>query len=150
MNQGMVVPADTDTQQSNSLLDLYKSDIPSPPYRLIVPTRGVYSESMMGQCDACEKIKPDSSQDWTKFTSDKPTAINAVAPPVPTNTSYQPTVKDFAAPIVNLQNAPAMPDPGAGLKGVTELLSKADIFNDVTGLSKNQANAIKTFLSNQE
>lgn len=60
--------------------------------------------------------------------TDDPTAINAIAPPVPTNTTYQPTVKDSAASILDFQNAPAMPDPGAGLKVVVELLSRAGIF----------------------
>ena len=151
VNQNLIVATTTDEgESSNSLLDLYKPDMPSPPYRLSVPSRGVYSESIIGQCDSCEKVKPDSSQDWTKFTTDEPTAINAVTPPVPIITDYKPETKDFAAPIINLQNAPTMPNPGAGLQGVTELLGKSGIFQDVTGLSENQKNAMATYQSNQQ
>jgi hypothetical protein len=48
-----------------------------------MPPRGVYSEAMMGVCDACEKSKPESSQGWTKFTTDESTAISAIQPPTP-------------------------------------------------------------------
>lgn len=132
------------------LLDHYKPENPSPPFRLSVPTKGIYSESMIGACDSCEKLKPDSSQDWTKFTTDEPTQINAVTPPVPTITDWKAAFKDLATPMISIQNAPAAPDPGVGLAGVTELLGKAGIFKDITGLDANQQNAIKTLMSNNE
>ena len=150
VNQNMIVPTSTDDgETSNSLLDLYKPDMPSPPYRLSVPSKGVYSESIIGQCDSCEKVKPDSSQDWSKFATDEPTSINPVQPVVPTTTDYKPQTKDFAAPMINLQNAPTIPDPGAGLKGITDLLGKSGIFADATGLAGNQQNARATYDSNQ-
>ena len=103
VNQNMIVPTTSaEGVASNSLLDLYKPEMPSPPYRLSVPSRGVYSESIIGQCDSCEKVKPDSSQDWTKFTTDEPTAINPVQTVVPTITNYDPKTKDFAQPMINL------------------------------------------------
>ena len=49
-----------------------------------------------------------------------------------------------------MQNAPAAPGPGAGLAGLSELLGKAGIFKDITGLDANQQNALKTLLSNNE
>jgi len=152
VDQSMIVrePAEGEPEPDTTLLDFYRPETPPPPYRLSVPSRGVYSEAMMGACDACEKVKPDSSQDWTKFTTDEPTAINAIQPPVPQVTTYQPTVKDFATPMISIQNAPSNPDPGAGLAGITELLGKAGVFKDITGLDANQQNAIKTYLSNQE
>ncbi|KAK6527387.1 hypothetical protein TWF281_010567 [Arthrobotrys megalospora] len=133
-----------------SLLDLYRPEIPPSPYRISVPSRGVYSESIMGNCDSCEKLKPDSSQDWTKFTTDEPTAINAVQPPQIQNTTYNPAVKDFSTPMISIQNAPTAPDPGAGLAaaGLTELLGKAGIFKDITGLDQNQKNAMATYTAN--
>ncbi|KAH8601094.1 hypothetical protein B0O99DRAFT_667549 [Bisporella sp. PMI_857] len=151
VNQSLIVASDDEEcGSSESLLDHYRSDLLPPPYRMSVPTRGVYSEAMIGNCDSCEKVKPDSSQDWTKFTADEPTAIAAVAPPVPTISQYQASFKDFAPPMVSIQNAPAAPDPGIGLKAVTELLGKANIFQDITGLDANQQNAMQTYLSNQE
>ena len=152
VNQSMIITTTNQAgEASNSLLDLYKPDMPPPPYRLSVPSKGVYSEGIMGQCDSCEKVKPDSSQDWAKFTTDEPTAINALTPASAQITDYEAKQpKDFAAPIINLQNAPSMPAPGAGLSGITELLGKSGIFKDVTGLDQNQKNAMATYLSNQE
>ncbi|KAH6850677.1 hypothetical protein B0I37DRAFT_428923 [Chaetomium sp. MPI-CAGE-AT-0009] len=132
-----------------SLLDHYKSELMPPPYRLSVPSRGVYSEAIMGQCDSCEKVQPDTSQDWTKFQTDEPTAVAAVTPPVPTITNYQPTIKDFAPPLVAIQNTPALPDPAAGLRAATELLGKTGLFQDVTGLSANQKNALEALVASQ-
>ncbi|KAK6501434.1 hypothetical protein TWF481_009272 [Arthrobotrys musiformis] len=138
---------------ASSLLDLYRPEIPPPPYRISVPSKGVYSESMMGNCDSCEKLKPDSSQDWTKFTTDEPTAINALqAPTVQAPTVYNPTVKDLTTPIINIQSAPTAPDVGAGLKsaGLLEVLGKSGAFQDITGLTGNQANTASTYKANIE
>ncbi|MEP7257162.1 MAG: papain-like cysteine protease family protein, partial [Flavitalea sp.] len=133
-----------------TLFDHYKPLTPVPPYRISVPTKGVFLEAVQGQCDACEKIKENSAQDWTKFTTDEPTSIATLTPPMPTITDWKAAFKDFAAPIINIQNAPAEPAPGAGLTGLSELMGKAGIFKDVTGLDANQQNVIRTYLSNQE
>jgi hypothetical protein len=117
-----------------SLLDQYKPLLPSPPYRLSVPTRGVYMEAVRGSCDSCEKVKPDSSQDWTRFTTDEPTSIATVQPPVPTATDYKAAFQQLANPLVAIQNAPAAPDPGSGLAAATDLLGKSGLFKDITGL----------------
>ncbi|KAH6868978.1 hypothetical protein B0T10DRAFT_501963 [Thelonectria olida] len=154
VNQALVVassPSDGgDEIPPESLLDHYKSDLMPLPYRLSVPSRGVYSEALMGKCDSCEKVQPNSSQDWTKFQTDEPTAIAAVTPPVPTITNYQPTIKDFAPPLVAIQNTPALPDPAIGLRAATELLGKTGLFQDITGLSANQKNALEAFVTSQE
>ena len=133
-----------------TLFDHYKPLTPVPPYRISVPSKGVFLEAVQGQCDACEKVKENSAQDWTKFTTDEPTSIATVTPPVPTITDWKAAFKDFAAPIINIQNAPAEPAPGAGLAGLSELMGKAGVFKDVTGLDANQQNVIRTYLSNQE
>lgn len=133
-----------------SLLDHYQPLTPVPPYRISVPTRGVFLEAVQGACDACEKIKPNSSQDWTKFTTDEPTSILPVTTPVPTITDWKAAFKDFASPMINIQNAPATPAPGAGLASVQELLGKSDVFKDITGLDATQQNVLKTYLSNQD
>jgi hypothetical protein len=133
-----------------SLFDHYKPLTPVPPYRISVPSRGIFLEAIQGACDACEKIKENSSQDWTKFPTDEPTPVMPVTPPVPTITDWKAAFKDFAPPLINIQNAPAMPAPGAGLAGLSELLGKAGIFKDVTGLDATQQNVMRTYLSNQE
>lgn len=135
---------------SEALFNHYKPLTPAPPYRISVPNRGVFLEAVQGSCDACEKVKPNSSQDWDKFKTEEPTAIAPVITPTPVVTDWKAVFKEFAQPIVNIQNAPAIPDPGAGLAGMTELLGKAGVFNDITGLQGNQQNAMRTYLSNQE
>lgn len=133
-----------------SLLDHYRPSEPTPPFRVSVPSRGVFLEAVKSYCNACEPVEEDTSQDWTKFTTDEPTPISPLVAPTPVVTNYTPTYKDFAPPMVNIQNAPSEPAPGAGLAGLNDLLGKSGIFNDITGLQGNQANAIKTLQSNNE
>lgn len=122
-----------------------------PPYRLSVPSKGVFAEAVQGACNACEKIETERLQDWSRYPiGDEPPAINAVNVPTPAVADWNAAFKDFAAPIVNVQNAPGAPAPGAGLAELSELLGKAGVFKDITGLDANQQNAIKTYLSNQE
>jgi hypothetical protein len=105
----------------------------------------------MGACNSCEKIETERMQDWSQYPiGDEPPAISPVNVPTPAVTDWQAAFKDFAAPIVNVQNAPAAPAPGAGLAGLSQLLGQAGVFKDITGLDANQQNAIKTFLSDQE
>lgn len=137
-------------EQEIPLLDYYKPFTPVPPYRISIPTKGVFMEAIMGQCDACEMVKENSSQDWDRFTTEETTSIQPIITPTPTVTAYNPQYKDFASPMINIQNAPDAPQPGVGFNQLTELLGKAGVFNDVTGLSGTQENAIKTYLSNQE
>lgn len=140
---------DLDTEKI-TLLDHYKPLTPVPPYRISVPTKGVFAEAVMGACDACEREKEKSSQDWTKFTTEEPTPIAPIITPTPTITDWKAAWKDFAPPLINIQNAPATPEPGAGLTGITELLGKSGVFKDITGLDATQQNVIRTYLSNQE
>lgn len=141
---------DEGVEQEVTLFDHYQPLTPVPPYRVSVPTRGVFMEAVQGACDACEKVKENSSQDWDKFQTEQPTPIGTITPVTPVVTDWKAAFKDFATPIVNIQNAPAAPEPGAGLAGLSELMGKAGIFKDITGLDANQQNAIKTYLSNQE
>ena len=150
VDRSFIIKIEDRDSTSNPLLDFYKPDSPPPPYRMSIPTKGVYSESMMGACDSCEKVKANSSQDWTKFNTDEATPINAVTPPTPEVTTYNPSTKDFSTPIVSIQNAPTAPSPGAGLAGVTDVLAKAGIFKDITGLDANQRSAMEAYLGNTE
>lgn len=133
-----------------TLFDHYRPLTPTPPYRISVPTRGVFAEAVQGSCNACEKVEDQTSQDWEKFKTEEPTAIGTVTVPTPEATDWKAAFKDFATPIVNIQNAPAAPAPGAGLAGVSDLLGKSGIFKDITGLDGNQKNVMATYQSNQE
>jgi Papain-like cysteine protease AvrRpt2 len=133
-----------------TLFDHYKPLTAVTPYRVSVPTPGVFAEAVQGQCNACEKIETDRLQDWSRFPIDEPTPIAPVSLPTPTPQDWQAAWRDFAQPMVNIQNAPGLPAPGAGLAGLSDALTKSGVFKDITGLDANQLNAMKTYLSNQE
>ena len=147
VNRSYLVEGDDPGQ---GLLDHYRPSSPIPPFRISVPTRGSYAEVIQGACDACEKVEPNTSQDWTKFGTDEPTPIMPVAPATPVVTDWRAAFKDFASPLVSIQNAPSAPAPGAGLTGLSDLLGKSDTFKDITGLQGNQSNAMATYQSNQD
>ncbi|MEU0485712.1 N-acetylmuramoyl-L-alanine amidase [Streptosporangium sp. NPDC006013] len=149
VSQSLIIERESPVSASD-LRDQYEPESAVPPYRLSVPTRGVYMEAVMGQCDACEMVKPNSSQDWDRFRADEPTAINAVTTPTPQRVDWRAVWAQFASPLVAMQVAREAPAPGAGLAGLSDALTKAGSFADVTGLAANQSNAMQTFLSNQE
>jgi len=134
-----------------TLLDHYQPLTPIEPYRISVPTRGVFCEAVQGACNACERIETERLQDWNKFPNpDEPTPIATITAPTPVVTDWKAAFKELAPPIVNIQNAPAAPVPGEGMAALTDLFGKSGVFKDITGLEGNQANVIKTYLSNQE
>ena len=127
---------------SESLFDYYMVSA-SDPINISVPTKGVYAEAMMGACNSCEE--KDESRFWRWEESpipDSPTAIN----PISTDSrradpgNLQPA--PLSNPVVNIQNAPNVPDP-TGLASTLSLLGKGDSFRDITGLSQNQTNALE-------
>jgi hypothetical protein len=63
---GIHIDPRVDTQQegAGNLRDLYAADSP-PPIRISVPTRGVYAEAIMGNCEACEQIDDSRYWRWT-------------------------------------------------------------------------------------
>ena len=128
-------------------IDLYQHYYQDPldQVRISLPTKGVFAEAVMGKCNSCEK--KDETRFWRWEESpvpDSPTAINTITTPVPQNTQPNLQAKDFAAPIINLQNAPAIPDP-QGYGGLLQLLNNPNIFRDLTGLNENQKNALAAF-----
>ncbi|HAS45053.1 MAG TPA: hypothetical protein DCS93_31515 [Microscillaceae bacterium] len=136
--------------KSIDLLAHYQPTTPKSPFRVSVPTRGVYAEAVQGACNSCEKI--DESRHW-RFTEvpcgDEPTAIQ----PISTDSRYVDPgnlqAKDLPPNIVNFQNVPAAPDP-TGLNAALNVLSNPDLFRDITGLDANQANAISALLATQK
>ncbi|RAP36984.1 peptidase C39 [Legionella quinlivanii] len=127
---------------SDSLFDYYMVSA-TDPISISVPTKGVYAEAMMGRCNSCEE--KDESRFWRWEESpipDSPTAIS----PINTESrredpgNLQPV--PLANPVVNIQNAPNVPDP-TGIAGTLSLLGKGDSFRDITGLSQNQTNALE-------
>ena len=131
-----------DPKNPATLLDAYAPLTPPAPMRISVPTKGVFAEAVMGSCNSCETIDDTRFWRWDEAPcGDEPTAIQSPStdtrwtPPPPT------TPTAFPNPIINLQNAPQMPDP-SGLQQAMSILGKADTFRDLTGLSGTQAAAM--------
>jgi hypothetical protein len=138
--------------EQTSLLDHYKPLTPAPPYRVSVPTRGVFAEAVMGACNSCEKWDESRYWKWEEHPiPEEPTPIAPIETRAPQRTepgAMTPTA--FPTPMINIQNAPTAPEPGATLTGALGLLGKSDIFKDITGLDQTQKNALQAMLSNQE
>ncbi|XXF75338.1 hypothetical protein P2318_19950 [Myxococcaceae bacterium GXIMD 01537] len=118
-------------------------------FRLSVPTPGVFAEAVRGACNACERIDDTRFWRWEQSPIDEPTAINAVS----TDSRYQApqdtTPTALPQPIVNIQNAPAAPDPtGAG--ALLTALTQTSPFANLTGLDQNQKNALAALTTNTE
>jgi len=124
------------------LLAHYAPSTPIPPTRVSLPTRGVFAEAVMGECNACEQIDDTRLWRWDVATVDEPTAIEALSTntrrsePLDTKPTALPT------PIVSIQNAPVVPDP-AGVGAIAGVLGQP--FADAMGLAGTQANAAAAY-----
>lgn len=125
-----------------NLLDHYKPTTPIAPFRISVPTKGVFAEAVMGACNSCEKIDDTRFWKWEEHPIPDPTAINPITAPTPQYQAQDMRAKDFAQPIVNIQNAPQVPDY-KGLDAVQGVVNAP--FKDITGLDGNQRNANNAF-----
>ncbi|WP_437625314.1 hypothetical protein [Sorangium sp. So ce1151] len=144
--QGAIVYEEAD------LLARYQPLTPVPPFRVSVPTRGVFAEAVMGACNSCEK--KDETRFWRWEESplpDQPPSVSPVEtrPPEradPGNVTPTP----YPTPLVSIQTVPAAPEPGSTLAGALNLLGKSELFKDITGLEQNQKNAATAMTSNQD
>jgi len=130
-------------RKETDLFEYYRPTTKPDPFRISVPTKGVYAESVMGKCNSCEEI--DESRHW-RFEEvpcgTKPTPIAEVSTASRASETGDLSTKDFPSSIIAMQTAPNAPDP-TGLSGAIDLLGKSGVFKDMTGLAGNQANAIK-------
>jgi hypothetical protein len=130
-----------DAENPIDLLEHYAPNTPMEPLRVALPTRGVYAEAVMGACNSCE-LK-DEARFWRWEESPIPDSPPAILPTSTDTRRAEPPdlgVKDFPAPIIAMQSAPAAPDP-AGVAGVLQLLGQSGIFRDMAGLEGTQRNA---------
>lgn len=130
-----------------SLLDFYQPLTPADPFRISLPTRGTYAESVMGACNSCEHI--DESRFWrineVPFDSE-PTSIQPISTDSRRADPGNLQAKAMESPVINIQNAPAAPDP-TELGAAIDLMGKSGIFENMTGLDANQANALAALQS---
>lgn len=132
---------DQSVEEPVDLLEHYQPNTPIEPVRIALPTRGVYAEAVMGACNSCEM--KDEARFWRWEESPIPDSPTPILPVSTDTRRAEPpdlTPKDLAAPIIAMQNAPAVPDP-TGLAGALQLLGQGGIFRDITGLEGTQKNA---------
>ncbi len=132
-----------DVEDPVDLLEHYQPTTPVEPFRLALPTRGVFAESVMGSCNSCER--KDESRFWRWEESPCPDDPTPIAPVSTESRRAEPpdlTAKDFPSPIIAMQTAPAAPDP-TGLSSALSLLGKAGIFENLAGVEGTQRNALE-------
>lgn len=121
-------------------------DDPPDPLRISMPTKGVYAEAVMGKCNSCEE--KDETRFWRWEESPVPDSPSTQILPLNADTRRADPgnlqAKDFPNPVVNIQNAPSVPDP-TGLQNLMQALAKGDAFRDLTGLNQNQLNALAVY-----
>jgi acetyl esterase/lipase len=130
-------------ESEGDLIDLYAVDNP-PPMRVSVPTRGVYAEAILGDCNSCEEIDDSRYWRWTDAGMLEPPEIAPVDTGTRTDGEDDLTPTPLPKPLVSIQNAPELPTP-TGLGEVFKLLAKGDTFTDITGLEGTQKNARAAF-----
>lgn len=126
-----------------TLLEHYDPQLPAPPSRVSLPTRGVFAEAVMGDCNACEEIDDTRFWRWEESPIDEPPALDMAALASRRSEPNYGTPTPFPTPIVNIQNAPQAPEP-AGVKSALDAITKQS-FADITGLAGTQANAAAAF-----
>jgi hypothetical protein len=96
-----------------------------------LPTRGVFAEAKLGQCNSCEVKDVTRFWDWSK----SPCPCSA-----PDITNIQPGSRaqgvdtrpsPLTSPVLNIVNPPSAPDP-TGMAAGLNLLGTAEIFRDMS------------------
>jgi hypothetical protein len=99
-----------------------------------VPTGGLFAEAVLGRANAGEKL--DMTRFWNWQDSPIPIVASEIAP-IAAGSRSEPddTVPgQLGAPILNIMNAPAMPDP-QGLSSALAAVQNGNMFRDMSGLA---------------
>jgi len=98
-----------------------------------LPTRGVFAEAKLGQCNASEPIDNTRFWDWQQSPIPHLAPDIAAAQPV-TPAPHAPDLgpTPFPQSLVNIVNPPAAPDP-SGLAAALSTLATPNIFRDMSG-----------------
>ena len=108
-----------------------------------LPTRGVFAEAVMGNCNACETIDDSRFWRWEESPIDEPPAIEPASTATRRTEPATVTPTPFGTPIVAMQPPADIPDP-AGVAAALAALGKSS-FADITGLAGTQANAAAAY-----
>ncbi len=117
----------------------YDGELRPQPLRVSLPTDGLYAQALMDPCEACEEHF--GSTDWV-LTNDEP-ELEALVGQLGTRRASPEGMTPSSLPetLINLQNAPAAPDP-SGLGGILQAVTNGTAFRDMAGLAGTQANAM--------
>lgn len=122
-----------------TLLDMYKPEKPSDPFRITVKNPGLYGESILGKCESAETI--DDSKLW-RYEDLKIPYLPTEIQPVSLDSRYQDPgnlqTKDYAPPMINMQTLTPDALKESALKEALSLIGKSDSFRDATGLEGSQ------------
>lgn len=99
-----------------------------------LPTRGVFAETHLSHCNACEVRDVTRFWQWEESPCERPPTIEGITPgprgQIPT---LQPTA--LPSPVVQIMQPPAAPDP-VGLAAALNLLGQPNIFRDMSGMKE--------------
>jgi hypothetical protein len=114
----------------------------SAPYRISVPTEGVFGEAVSGACNSCEKIDDSRFWKWEEHPiPDDTTEISPIDMGTRRSDPGDLSAKDFAQTLMQMKDPLAAVDP-TGLGKALDIIGKGDSFRDITGLTENQKNAL--------
>jgi outer membrane protein OmpA-like peptidoglycan-associated protein len=106
-----------------------------------VPSGGVWAEAVLGRFNSAEKL--DITRFWNWQDSPIPITAPEIAPlQAKTPTADQPslTASQLGQPVINLVNAPALPDP-TGMSAVLNSISNGAMFRDMSHAAETLAAA---------
>ena len=95
------------------------------------------------------RSRPTGSRTGAGTPSTSRPRSHPITPADPASQDWQAAWREFAQPMVNIQNAPGAPAPGAGLAGLATAHHQRRVQRHHRA-DANQQNAIRTYLSNQE
>ena len=136
-----------DPEHPVDLLNRYAPLTPIPPMRISIPTRGVFAEAVLGECNSCEPMEETRFWRWDQApTGDEPTPIQSPSSESRATPDPNLTAKDFPTPMIQIQNAPAEPDP-TGLAAALKVIGTPNLFANITGLDQTQKNSLAAMQS---
>ncbi len=136
-----------DPEHPVDLLNRYAPLTPIPPMRISIPTRGVFAEAVLGECNSCEPKEETRFWRWDEApTGDEPTPIQSPSTDSRATPDPNLTAKDFPTPMIQIQNAPAEPDP-TGLAAALKVIGTPNLFANITGLDQTQKNSLAAMQS---
>jgi hypothetical protein len=128
-------------EKRDSLKQSYDPPDRLPSMRFTLPTKGVFAEAVLGNCNSCERKDDTHFWRWEESPCpDQPTAIATVDAGTRVQDVVDTKPTEFPQSIIQVQNPPAAPDP-TGMAGAIAAISQP--FRDMTGLTGTQQNAAK-------